>query len=267
MKDVHTDIAGHTAVVELRRPPSNHFDTALIAQLADTYEALDRDRSCRAIVLCSQGRHFCAGADFSRSDAVLDDASELYSQALRLFRCRTPVVAAVQGAAIGGGLGLALSADFRVGGAGSRFAANFSRLGFHPGFGISVTLPLVVGHQKALDYLLTGRRFKGEEAHRSGLLDELTDDDDIRRTAMRLADRMASAAPLAVASIKRTMRQELVDRVAGAMSRENQEQTRLRTTPDFAEGLTASSQRRPPNFTGAAPGPASPPSPGNCPQK
>lgn len=103
MRDVHTDIAGHTAVVELRRPPSNHFDTALITQLADTYEALDRDRSCRAIVLCSQGRHFCAGADFSRSDAVLDDASELYSQALRLFRCRTPVVAAVQGAAIGGG--------------------------------------------------------------------------------------------------------------------------------------------------------------------
>ncbi|WP_255275672.1 enoyl-CoA hydratase/isomerase family protein [Actinomadura madurae] len=84
---------------------------------------------------------------------------------------------------------------------------------------------------------------------------------------MRLADRMASAAPLAVASIKRTMRQDLVDRVADAMRRENQEQTRLRTTPDFTEGLTASSQRRPPNFTGAAPGPASPPSPGNCPHK
>ncbi|WP_141579055.1 enoyl-CoA hydratase/isomerase family protein [Actinomadura sp. WMMA1423] len=252
--DVRVDLAGHTAVVELRRPPANFFDTALITELADTYEALDRDPSCRAIVLCSQGKHFCAGADFGRPDqgnAVLDDTSELYAQALRLFRCQTPVVAAVQGAAIGGGLGLALSADFRVGGPGSRFAANFSRLGFHPGFGISVTLPAVVGQQKALDYLLTGRRFKGEEAHRAGLLDELAD--DVRPRAIRLADSMASSAPLAVVSIKQTMRQGLIERVAAALDRENREQTRLRATPDFAEGLAASSQRRTPRFTGALP--------------
>jgi 2-(1,2-epoxy-1,2-dihydrophenyl)acetyl-CoA isomerase len=254
--DVHVDIAGHTAVVELRRAPANFFDTALITELAETYEVLDRDPSCRAIVLCSEGKHFCAGADFGRPDqgnAVLDDSSELYAQALRLFRCQTSVVAAVQGAAIGGGLGLALSADFRVGGPGSRFAANFSRLGFHPGFGISVTLPAVVGQQKALDYLLTGRRFKGEEAHRAGLLDELADDEDVRPRAIRLADSIASSAPLAVASIKQTMRQGLIERVAAAMDRENREQTRLCATPDFAEGLAASSQRRTPRFTGHPP--------------
>jgi enoyl-CoA hydratase/carnithine racemase len=254
MNEIHVDITGHTAVIELRRPPENYFDTALITELADTYEALDRDPSCRAIVLCSQGKHFCAGADFRHPDQrknVLDDSAELYSQALRLFRCQTPVVAAVQGAAIGGGLGLALSADFRVGGANSRFAANFSRLGFHPGFGISVTLPAVVGHQKALDYLLTGRRFKADEALRSGLLDEVANDDDVRPTAMRLADQIASAAPLAVASIKQALRQELIERLPAAMDREHHEQTRLRATTDFAEGIAASSQRRPPTFTGA----------------
>ncbi len=255
-EDVRVDMAGHIAVVEFRRPPENFFDTDLITDLADTYEALDQDSSCRAIVLCSEGKHFCAGADFRRPNhrkTLLDDSSELYSQALRLFRCQTPVVAAVQGAAIGGGLGLALSADFRVGAMGSRFAANFSRLGFHPGFGISVTLPAVVGQQKALDYLLTGRRFKGEEAHHTGLLDELADEDEVRATAIRLAERIASAAPLAVVSIKRSMRKELIDRTAVGMDREYREQARLRATGDFAEGVAASFQRRPPNFTGTIP--------------
>lgn len=254
--DVHIDMTGHIAVVEIRRPPANFFDTALIMEIADGYEMLDRDPACRGIVLCSQGKHFCAGADFSRPEqrnAGSDASAELYAQSLRLFRSGTPVVAAVQGAAIGGGLGLALSADFRVGGPGSRFAANFSRLGFHPGFGISVTLPAAVGQQRALDYLLTGRRFKGEEAHRTGLLDELADDDDIRPAAIRLAGRIASSAPLAVVSIKQTMRQDLAERVAAVIERENREQTRLRATADFAEGLAASAQRRPPNFTGAAP--------------
>lgn len=89
------------------------------------------------------------------------ELKELYRRAIRLFQARTPVVAAVQGAGIGGGLGLALSADFRVAAPSSRFAANFSQLGFHPGFGITATLPRVVGQQKALEWVLTGDRFGG----------------------------------------------------------------------------------------------------------
>lgn len=149
---VVVDLDDGVAVVELCRPPHNHFDLALVGALADTFEALEADRRCRAIVLAAQGRSFCAGADLATRDATPPPRSArsvnpLYADALRLFACAKPVVAAVHGAAIGGGLGLALVADFRVTCREARFSANFNRLGFHPGFGLSVTLPRLVGVQ------------------------------------------------------------------------------------------------------------------------
>src|SRR3954447_7192423 len=138
--------------VEFSRPPHNYFDGALIGEIADAYEELERGGSCRAIVLCSDGKNFCAGANFAGKNPAEGD---LYEQAVRLFAAGLPVVAAVQGAAVGGGLGVALSADFRVAGPDSRFSANFARLGIHHGFGITVTLPLVVGAQRALELLYT----------------------------------------------------------------------------------------------------------------
>ncbi|HEV2979784.1 MAG TPA: enoyl-CoA hydratase/isomerase family protein, partial [Solirubrobacteraceae bacterium] len=137
----------HVATVEIHRPPANYFDAALIRELADAYERLDADPSCRALVLCSEGKHFCAGANFGAASSPADDPRSLYRQALRLFAAGSPVVAAVQGAAVGGGLGLALSADFRVACPGSRLSANFARLGFHQGFGLSITLPALAGQQ------------------------------------------------------------------------------------------------------------------------
>ena len=150
---------GHVAVAEMHRPPSNFFDEALLASLAEVLRALDEDPAVRSVVLCSEGKHFCAGAqlDGMRADGI----RRVYRQALGLFMVRKPVVAAVQGTAVGGGLGLALAADFRVAAAGSRFVANFARLGFHQGFGLSVTLPAVVGQQRALELLLTGRPVPG----------------------------------------------------------------------------------------------------------
>ncbi|HEY3021453.1 MAG TPA: enoyl-CoA hydratase/isomerase family protein, partial [Solirubrobacteraceae bacterium] len=133
------------AVVELHRPPENYFDAVLVEALAGAYERLDGDDACRAIVLCSEGRHFCAGARLGGGG--VDETARLYAAAVRMFAAQTPVVAAVQGAAVGGGLGLALSADFRVAAPESRFSANFSRLGFHHGFGMTVTLPAVAGGQ------------------------------------------------------------------------------------------------------------------------
>src|ERR1700749_2834553 len=167
--------ADHGASVEFERRPRNHFDAALIAGLADVLERLDADGDARAIVLCSAGRHFCAGADLAgalRGSEPTVEAStgSLYEEAARLFTARTPIVAAVHGAAVGGGLGLALVADFRVAGPSTRFIANFSRLGLHQGFGITVTLPAVVGTQRAQEMLYTGRAVAGEEAARIGFL-------------------------------------------------------------------------------------------------
>lgn len=240
------------ATVELRRPPENYFDLTMIRALADAYEALDADPGCRAIVLCSEGKHFCAGAKFSGDAAPTDDAgpSALYLEAIRLFSFSTPVVAAVQGAAIGGGLGLACSADFRVAGPESRFAANFAQLGFHHGFGLSVTLPLAVGHQRSLDLLYTGRRITGEEAAAFGLADRLVPTDEIRSTAHALAAEIATSGPLAVRSIRQTMRGDLADRVRVALEREDVEQRRLHASQDWLEGVRAMAERRPPRFTG-----------------
>src|SRR5262249_699827 len=131
-KDLDVEIGGELiAVIEIQRAPNNFFDQALIASLADAMEALDAHPRCRPAVLTSDGKHFCAGPNFGTAEPGLHAVgTHLYDEAVRLFATRTPVVAAVQGAAIGGGLGLALWPDFRVAAPDARFSANFARLGF-----------------------------------------------------------------------------------------------------------------------------------------
>lgn len=239
----------HVAVVRLLRPPNNYFDTGLIESVASAYEELGRSEWCRAIVLASEGRHFCAGLDFATNAG--QDIAALYGAALRLFAAPLPVVAAVQGAAVGGGCGLALSADFRVAAPTSRFSANFARLGFHHGFALTVTLPAVVGRQAAADLLLTGRRVAGDEAHALGLCDRLVDDGEVRAEALRYAGELAASGPLAVRAIRATLRRGLVEEARAAMEHECAEQLVLRDTDDFAEGVRAAAARRDPDFTGS----------------
>lgn len=246
------DRGGHVWQVEIHRPPNNFFDRTLIASLADAFEALDREPGCRALVLCSEGKHFCAGANLGSADPGIAGGAggHLYDHAVRLFRARKPVVAAVQGAAVGGGLGLALMADFRVASPSSRFSANFARLGFHHGFGLTVTLPRAVGPQRALEMLYLGRRIPGEEAHRIGLCDRLVEDGSTREAALALAAEIAASGPLAIASIRETMRGDLAEQIRRATDREKAEQERLQTTEDFREGVAAMAERRPPRFAG-----------------
>ncbi len=254
--DVHLAGSGHVVVVEMRRPPHNFFDAALVGALADAFEYLDRDDACRAIVLAAQGRAFCAGANFQSETgtALFDTGSErraddLYGHAIRLFRCRKPVVAAVQGPAIGGGLGLSLVADFRVVCEHTRFAANFVKLGVHAGFGITHTLPRIVGNQHASLMLLTGRRVGPEEAVAMGLGDRLSTAERIRDDAIALAGEIAEAAPLAVESTRETLRLGLAEAVESRLQREFAEQMRLAATDDHEEGKRAVAERRPGVFT------------------
>lgn len=238
----------HVTEVVLCRPPNNFFSAAMIAELADAWEELDGIDDTRVILLSAEGKHFCAGADFSQS-SKRDETAELYSAAIRLFRTRKPVVAAVHGAAIGGGLGVALACDFRVASPESRLSANFARLGFHHGFGLSVTLPRVVGEQRAAELLYTGRRLAGDEAAAVGLVDRCVESESLESSARALAIEIAESAPLAVESIRTTLRGDLADRVAAATDHERIEQERLRATHDFAEGVRASAERRAPRFT------------------
>lgn len=251
--DVHVQLGDeYVALAEIRRPPNNFFSQGLIAELADAIEALDAEPACRAVVLASEGRHFCAGADFGGANPIEGDGGgrHLYDEAVRLFATRTPVVAAIQGAAIGGGLGLALMPDFRVAAPEARFSANFARLGFHHGFGLSVTLPRLVGPQAAMELLYTGKRVKGEEAHALGLCDRLVPLDRLRDEAFALAREIAISAPLAVDSIRETLRGELPALIREATNREKAEQDRLQQTEDWKEGTRAMAQRRTPDFQG-----------------
>jgi enoyl-CoA hydratase/carnithine racemase len=244
------------ATLEIRRPPNNHIDVALVDSLAAALTDLDGDDRVRAIVLCAAGKHFCAGGDFSGeargevSAARSGDRRSVYDEADRLFANRKPIVAAVQGAAIGAGLGLSLVADLRVAAPEARFAANFARLGFHHGFVLTATLPPVVGSQRALELLYTGRRLKGEEAVAIGLADRLAPLDRLRQAAHELAHEIAISAPQAVMSIRRTMRGDLPERVRAVIARERGEQDRLRATEDWQEGVRAMAERRLPHFEG-----------------
>jgi 2-(1,2-epoxy-1,2-dihydrophenyl)acetyl-CoA isomerase len=241
----------YVATLEINRPPSNYFSIGLIAQIADACDELAVGNRCRAIVLCSTGRVFCAGADFTDPGTVGGhQGPHLYDVAIRLFEQPLPVVAAVQGAAVGGGLGLAMAADFRVAAPEARFAANFGLLGIHHGFALSVTLPAVVGQQAALNLLYTGRRVGGAEALALGLADELAESGQARTQAHVLAARIAASAPLAVRSIRATMRAGLAGQASAAMARERAEQERLMQTSDWREGLAAVRDRRPANFAG-----------------
>ena len=260
--DIEVTRNDHVATVEIQRPPHNFFDQSLIGQIADAFEALDEDPDCRAIVLCAQGKSFCAGANFGTGkgdttasadfteEGFKNTTGNLYREGVRLFGSRTPVIGAIQGAAIGGGLGLSLVPDFRVVAPEARFAANFAKLGIHPGFGLSVTLPNLIGQQAANLMFYTGRRIGGEEAVSIGLADVLSDQENLRADAHKLAAEIAENAPLAVVSVRATMRQGLAERVAEATDHELKEQQWLRATEDAEEGIRSVSERRPGNFLG-----------------
>jgi enoyl-CoA hydratase/carnithine racemase len=252
--DVSVSVNDYVALVEIHRAPHNFFDDRLIRDLADAFEALDGDPACRASVLASEGKAFCAGADFtSQADRSSDEflsggPSRLYEQAVRLFACEKPVVAAIQGAAVGGGLGLALVADFRVVSPEARFAANFVKLGIHPGFGLTCTLPRLIGMQRASMMFLTGRRITGAEAVSMGLADVLTPVENLREAARQLAAEIAEGAPLAMRSTRATLRKGLAEAVKAHTAHELTEQTWLARTEDHSEGVRAVSERRPGQF-------------------
>jgi len=256
-EDVGVSMDGHVATVELRRPPNNFLDVELIAHLASALEELDKDNNCRAVVLAAAGKHFCAGANLQKR--LNDEASgkqsagwprHLYHEAQRLVQTKKPIVAAVHGSAIGAGLGLALVADFRVTCKEARLAANFCALGYHPGFGMTYTLPRAVGHQTAKWLFLTGRRVPGDEAVTMGLADRLVEQDKVRQVAQEMAEQLAKSGPLAVQAARETLHADLYASFRAATEREAFMQSMLRETNDFKEGVKAGFDRREPMYTG-----------------
>lgn len=252
--DVHILRDGFVARVTIDKPPINAVSVDLMRDLADALEGLDKDGATRAVVLATAGKVFCSGADLSNrtSEGPIPERSinPLYDQAVRLFSTELPIVAAVQGAAIGAGLGLSLVADFRVAAPEARFAANFTKLGFHPGFGLTYTLPRLIGRQNAARMFLTGERYDADDAMDMGLVDEIAPLDQLLLRAHALAASIAENAPLAIRSTRKTLRGDLAAAVRTQTDHEFTEQQWLMKTDDFKEGVKAVSERRPGEFKG-----------------
>lgn len=257
MTNIAVDVTreGHVAEVRFSKPPFNYACPQLLARIADALEAIDADPDLRCSVLVADGKAFCAGADLAGDESIVSGAGmaaigDLYVQAERLFRRRKPMVAAVQGAAIGAGLGLALTADFRVAGPGARFSSNFVRLGFHPGFGLTCTLPRLVGVQKATWLMLSAERMKPDDALACGLADRLAPVGEETAIAHRMAAEIVENAPLALLAVRATMVGQLGDEVVAAMRHEHAQQSILKTTADYAEGVASVFERREAQFIG-----------------
>jgi enoyl-CoA hydratase/carnithine racemase len=252
---VTTSLRGHVAEIRFSRPPHNFANPELLEKIADALDALDADPAIRCSVLSAEGKVFCGGADLAGDESVSGDEGmaaigQLYVQAERIFRRKKPMIAAVQGAAIGAGLGLTLAADFRVAGPGARFSSNFTRLGFHPGFGITHTLPRVVGAQRAGWMMLSSERVKPEDAFAWGLADRLAPEGAVIETALAMAEEIAANAPLALLSVRATWIGGLADNVVATLRHEHAQQTQLKGTADYAEGVASVFERREAKFLG-----------------
>ena len=250
---LNISINGKVGIVEINKPPHNFFDIELISSLGDTFEEFEQNKQIRAIVLCSNGKSFCAGADFSKKEVMnkkrsIKQVNPLYLEAIRLFSCTKPIVAAIEGSAIGGGLGLALTADFRVACKEAKFSANFNRLGFHPGFALSYTLPKLIGVQKATWMFYTGVRLDGERALELGLIDHLAAQDNVREEALKLAQEIAISSPRAVQATRKTIQANRLDEIRLAVVRESEVQAVQMTSEDIKEGVAATAERRDPVF-------------------
>jgi enoyl-CoA hydratase/carnithine racemase len=243
---------GHVAHVVFQNPPHNHATVGLLRALGDALEHIDADPEYRAVVLASEGKSFCAGADLVSKEGIggngVDPVREFYDQALRLFAFGKPIVAAIQGAAVGAGLGLAVAADFRIAAPEARFSANFVKLGYHPGFALTFTLPRLIGASRAALMLMTAARCKPEEVIGWGLVDRIVEAAQLRESAQAFAAEIADNAPLSLLATRRTLRRNFLEQVRAALVVEHAEQSKLRLTEDYAEGVLAVTERRSGNF-------------------
>jgi enoyl-CoA hydratase/carnithine racemase len=247
-------------VLTLNRPDNRNSMTPEL--LADFTEAVARaraDASARCVVITGKGRCFSAGADF-RSDMQRAGADRprmphersyaMYTPFLGVLDLEVPVIAALNGHAVGGGFGLALVCDIRFAARDAKYGANFTRIGLHPGMGISHLLPRLVGPSRAAELLYTGALIDGDEAARIGLVSRAVAPDEVLPLALDTARTIAANAPVAVRMTKQTLQQHQAAEVRAAAFQEAHAQAATLTTEDAAEGMRALLEKRVPNFQG-----------------
>jgi enoyl-CoA hydratase/carnithine racemase len=249
---------GAVGVITLDRPDNrNSMTPELLDAFAAAVARARADADARCVVVTGTGSCFSSGADFKsvlqRSDrarAPHEKSFAMYEPFLGVLELEVPVIAACNGHTVGGGFGLSLLCDIRVGAREAKYGANFARLGLQPGLAISYLLPRLVGVSRASEMLYTGRLVDGAEAERIGLLSSALPAAEVLPHALALARAIAAAAPLAVRGTKRTLRRGLGWDIRDAALTEAFAQAESLTTADAAEGIAALLEKREPRFTG-----------------
>lgn len=249
MSYVTSQLHGEVALWTLDSPPVNAISLSVLEDL-ETLLNQAVEKGVRAVVLTGRGRTFAAGADiqgFMKLGGNLGDFMKLGARLFqRLEDSAIPIVAAVNGVALGGGNELAMAADIRLAAKKARFGQPEVNLGIIPGWGGTVRLPQLVGLSRARRILLTGDPIDAEEAYRIGLVDQVVEPHLLIATALNVADRLASLPPLALKEMKAL----LADPRIGGQERETMALERLMMTEDALEGVRAFMEKRRPQFQG-----------------
>ena len=248
----------HITKIEMNRPEAaNAFNTVMANELVELFEGLSMDlQDCRVIILTGSGeKAFCAGGDLKErhgmSDAEWGAQHLVYERMVRaVMGCPVPVIAAVNGAAYGGGCELAAMADFAYAARTARFAQTEVKLGIIPGAGGTQNLARAVGERRAKDLILSGRVFTAEEACQWGLVLDVTEPDQLQGMVMDSARQIARNGPVAVRQAKQAIGRGLQMSMADGLAFEIEAYNRTIPTKDRREGVAAFNEKRTPNFTG-----------------
>ncbi len=248
---------GNVGVITLDRPDNrNSMTPELLDAFSAASTAARADGHIRSLVITGTGSCFSSGADFKSviqrdtGESPAERSYAMYKPFLSLLDIEVPIVGALNGHTVGGGFGLALVCDLRIGADGAKYGANFTKLGLAPGMAISYMLPRIIGLPRANELLLTGRLVDGREAEALGILNRAVPAAEVLAVAMELAQTIAGNAPLAVRATKAAIRRGLALAVREAAREEAIAQAETLATEDSKEGIAALLEKRTPNFTG-----------------
>jgi enoyl-CoA hydratase/carnithine racemase len=245
-------------VITLNRPDRlNALDTVTLDELNQVAEHAWNDPAVRCVLITGTGRGFCSGADVkewadSSSGAMHEDnwVLKMHRLMTRLYRMPKPVIAAVNGVAVGAGFDLALVSDLRIASANARFAMAYVNVGFCPDAGGSYLLPRLIGSARASELIFTGRIIDAPDANALGLLNAMVEPEDLMDGAMEWASRLAHGPTVAIGLAKENIRQNLHLSFEDALRNERRAGEVCAGTEDHREGLAAISEKRSPNFRG-----------------
>jgi enoyl-CoA hydratase len=250
------DTAPGVAVVTFRRPEAaNSLNTQMATELLLAWSELAGRDDLRCVVLAGEGRHFCAGADLKERNGMTDEA---WSAQHKVFEAMAraqlavpvPVIAAVNGAAMGGGCEMTLACDFAYASETARFGLPEVGLGIMPGLGGTQLLRRCAGERRAIELLTTGRPFTAAQALEYGVVNGVTSADALMETVLAVAAEIASKAPLSVRALKHVVHEAHHLDLAAAMEVELSAYNRLFKTDDRREGVASFNEKRPPSFKG-----------------